>query len=66
MEFANIILIMEQNCAHTIPNKDKKSLADWLNNAFKFAGIENLTDEQIGVFSRAMRNAYYAGQENPE
>lgn len=64
MEFANVIFIMKNNCGETVPGGDIIELADWLDNAFVFADIENLTDEQIGVFARAMRNAYYLGQEN--
>ena len=55
---------MKNNCGETVPGGDIIELADWLDNAFVFAGINNLTDEQIGVFARAMRNAYYLGQEN--
>lgn len=64
MEFANIIAIMEQNCGNTVPDVDKIELTDWLDNALRFARIDELTNEQIGVFARAMRNAYYLGQEN--
>ena len=64
MEFDKILATIEENCADTIPNKDKINLTRWLDNAFKFAGIENLTDEQLAVFSRGMRNAYWRGQEN--
>lgn len=64
MQFAQILKNMEQVCGSTIENKDKKALADWLANSLQFAGIENLTDEQLSVFSRGMRNAYYRGQEN--
>ena len=64
MKFTKILENMEKVCGSTIENKDKKALADWLANSLAFAGIENLTDEQLSVFSRGMRNAYYRGQEN--
>lgn len=64
MKFEKILAAIEENCADTIPNKDKINLTCWLDNALAFAGIENLTDEQLAVFSRAMRNAYWRGQEN--
>lgn len=64
MKFAKVFENIEVVCGSTIENKDKIALADWLANSLQFAGIENLTDEQLSVFSRGMRNAYYLGQEN--
>ena len=64
MEFAKVFENIEEVCGSTIEDADKKALADWLANSLHFAGIENLTDEQLSVFSRGMRNAYWRGQEN--
>lgn len=64
MKFATVLENMEQVCGSTIKDAEKETLANWLDNALKFAGIGNLTDEQLSVFSRAMRNAYWRGQEN--
>lgn len=64
MQFAKVLENMKMVCGSTIEDRDKKALADWLANSLQFAGIENLTDEQLSVFSRGMRNAYYRGQEN--
>ena len=62
MEFAKVLAAAEENCADTMTQSLKETLAVYLFNAFYLAGIDELNDEQLGTFVRGMRNMYYLGQ----
>lgn len=64
MKFDEILIATEENCADTMSQDIKETLAVYLLNALCLADIKELNDEQLGTFVRGMRNMYYLGQEN--
>lgn len=62
MKFDKILTATEENCADTMTQSLKETLAVYLFNALYLAGIDELNDEQLGTFVRGMRNMYYLGQ----